>query len=409
VTLTAPNVARLRAAKSGKYSWHPDKLLPSFGLRVYNTGRKSWGITRRWAGAKHPAFKRIGDYPHLGLAAARHLAEAILRKPERMAELVAAAAAGPAGEPEPEQPSTDELDPDSFRMRAEEFLAHGRTKRGRVLRANTAREYRRALMIHAAGLHARPVPTVRRADVAGLIRAVAAERGAMTAMRTRAALSRFFGWMIANELVESNPVTGTEGYSAEPRSRTMKDGELAAIWQATGDGSDFGLILRLLLWTGCRRSEAGGMRWSEVEDGTWTVPAERTKNHRPLVLPLPRQALAALQAHPRWVGRDHVFGRTPVGFQGWSYPKRRLDDRLAFARPWDLHDLRRTVETGLRKLGTSSDVVNRILNHAMTQIEAAYNHHDYLAEKRVNLQEWADHLEHVVANDKFIVELRARP
>ena len=149
------------------------------------------------------------------------------------------------------------------------------------------------------------------------------------------------------------------------------------------------------------------MRWSEIEDGSWTVPGERTKNHRPLVLPLPRQALAALQAHPRGVGRDLVFGRGPVGFQAWSKAKERLDVKLGFARPWDLHDLRRTVQTRLIGLGIGHDLVNRLLNHAMGPIEAAYNQHGYLPEKAEALRSWADQLDRVAAITENVVELRA--
>jgi integrase len=203
----------------------------------------------------------------------------------------------------------------------------------------------------------------------------------------------------------------------------LTDGELAAIWQATGDG-DFGLIVRMCLWTGARRSEVGSMCWSELADGVWTVSGSRTKNHRPLVLPLPRQALAALQEHPSWVGRDRVFGQGPrlregeteaarqrrsAGFQSWSQSKARLDRRLGFARPWDLHDLRRTVETRLRALGTGDDAVSRILNHAMGPVRTAYDRHDYLAEKAVALQAWADQLQHIGDTRKSVLELRAAP
>ena len=116
--------------------------------------------------------------------------------------------------------------------------------------------------------------------------------------------------------------------------------------------------------------------------GVWTVPGERTKNHRPLVLPLPRQARAAIDAWPRVEGRNQLFGRTlqkkgeeevrERGYQGWSRAKSRLDTLITFARAerrlgrkltkdeepkkedalpsWDLHDLRRTVETRMSGL-----------------------------------------------------------
>jgi integrase len=158
----------------------------------------------------------------------------------------------------------------------------------------------------------------------------------------------------------------------------------------------------MLLWTGARRSEVGSMGWSELNTSnevfTWTVPGTRTKNHRPLVLPLPRQAQEAIAAHPRGLGRDFAFGRGDHGFQAWSKAKERLDAKLGFARPWDLHDARRTVQTRLIGLGVNHDLVNRLLNHAMAPIDAAYNHHNYLAEKGAALQAWAEQLDVIVAN-----------
>jgi integrase len=247
------------------------------------------------------------------------------------------------------------------------------------------------LLTYAAPLHAKPVREIRRGEIAGLIRDVATARGSTSAMRTRAALSRFWGWMLASDMVEANVVAGTEGYSTPKRSRVLSDGELRALWQATAQTGDFSLILRVMLWTGCRRGEAGGMTWGELEDGRWTVMGERTKNHRPLVLPLPRQAVAALEAWPRFFGRAHLFGRGTAGFQGWSKATAR------FSLEYDLHDLRRTVETRMAGLGIPKDHVNKILNHADGPVTAAYDQWSYLPEKAAALQRWADELDRIAS------------
>ncbi len=126
------------------------------------------------------------------------------------------------------------------------------------------------------------------------------------------------------------------------------------------------------------------------------MPGDRAKNHRALALPLPRQALAALDGRHRIVGRDPLFGRSAKGFHSWSRSKSRLDARLGFANSWDLHDLRRTVQTRLLSLGVSRDLVNKILNHAMGPVDETYDQHDYLIEKSVALQRWADEIERIV-------------
>ena len=162
--LTELAVSKLRPPKSGKYSWHADALLPSFGVRIYTTGRRVWGITRRWNGAAHPTFRRLGEHPDLSLADARTRAREILADPDAVGA--------------PQEEADDRKAGTTFGEMAEAFLTHRRTKRGRPLRDATVKEYRRALITYAAYLHDKPVTDIRRRDAATLIRTVAEQRGA---------------------------------------------------------------------------------------------------------------------------------------------------------------------------------------------------------------------------------------
>ena len=60
---------------------------------------------------------------------------------------------------------------------------------------------------------------------------------------------------------------------------------------------------------------------------------------------------------------------------------------------WSPHDLRRTVRTGLSRLGCPSEVAEAILGHSRKGIEGTYDLHKYESECRVWLQKWADHLD----------------
>ena len=284
--LTDLAVARIKAPASGRLEvW--DTVLPAFGFRISATGARTWIVAARRPGAKHPVRLKVGtpDEPdRMSLADARSKARQLME----------------SGAPEL---------PVTFKDLTGQFLEHGRTKRGRPLRPATKKEYKRSLLTYAVPLHAKPVRDIRCGEIAGLIREVASARGSTSAMRTRAALSRFWSWLIATRRAEVNPVTGTEGYSTAKRQRALSDRELRQLWAATEERSDFNMIVRLCLWLGTRRSEPGGMRWSELVDGVWTVPGERTKNHRALILPLPKQARAELERWPRFVGRKLLFGR----------------------------------------------------------------------------------------------------
>jgi integrase len=356
IRFTELAISRLRAPPTGEVIYW-DSTTPTFGCRVSHTGRKTWTRGKR----------RLGHYPKMSLKEAR----------ARMAGDAPAAT--------------------TFRELVDGFLEHGRTKRGRPLRQNTIEQYRRLLHGHAKPLHPRRVREIVRADIAALTRKVANENGVAMASLVKAALGRLWTYAIEVGEADSSPVVGSPSYSIGKRTRTLSDVELTAIWHATTPLEAYDMIVRLLLWTGARRGEIGALRWSELVDGELRLPGSRVKNGRPLTLPLPRQALAALQEWPRVVGRDPLFVSTESGFCGWSRAKRELDQRLRFREPFDLHDIRRSVQTRMIGLGIHPYIVNRALNHGGDPISAAYDHHDYSPEVRSALAKWADELDRIVA------------
>ena len=127
------------------------------------------------------------------------------------------------------------------------------------------------------------------------------------------------------------------------------------------------------------------------------LPADANEAERALA---DRRAAAAL-ALPGAVG-------TP--FAGWSKAKGALDKAIVEARakaaaaagtcpaplaPWSVHDLRRTVATGLQRLGVRLEVTEAVLNHISGSrggIAGVYQRHDWAAEKRAALDAWAAHV-----------------
>ena len=176
----------------------------------------------------------------------------------------------------------------------------------------------------------------------------------------------------------------------------MSDAELRAIWQATEDWSPYNSIVRLLVLTGARRAEVAGMKLSELDPQrtTWTIPAGRTKNHRVHILPISPQARAVLISQPHFEHDDRVF----FGFRGFAHAKLGLDAR-SDVTGWRLHDLRRTVATGLQRLGVRLEVTESVLNHvsgSRAGIVGIYQRHDWADEKRAALAAWGAHVEAIV-------------
>ena len=147
------------------------------------------------------------------------------------------------------------------------------------------------------------------------------------------------------------------------RERSLSDTEAAAVWLAAPD-NDYGHIVRLILLTGCRRTELGSLQWSEIdkEARTLTLPPERTKNGQAHVVPLSDPAMAILKTITRRE-RENVFGSGEGGYSGWSKSKAALDKAAKLKEEWTLHDLRRTVRTGLGTLGVQPHVAEAVLNH----------------------------------------------
>jgi integrase len=247
-------------------------------------------------------------------------------------------------------------------------------------------------------LHELGLGAINRATVATRLNTIASNHGPVAANRARSTLSAMYRWAIGEGLCDTNPVIGTNKRDENgPRERALSDEETAALWIATKN-DHFGRIVRLLLLTGCRRDEIGSLRWSEIDmsDRTITLPKERTKNGQEHVVPLTESALENLKAMPRREGRDYVFGLRGGGFSNWSQAKKELDKAIEL-KPWTLHDIRRTVRTGMGMLGVAPHVAEAVLNHLPAKLIRTYDRNTYAAEKREALERWANHLAVAIA------------
>jgi integrase len=231
-----------------------------------------------------------------------------------------------------------------------------------------------------------------------------------------------FNWAKSRGIISQSPVDNIEKPGEEvARERAPDDTELAEIWHAAAKLDwPFEPALKLLILTGQRREEVGQMRWSELKlsEKVWTLPATRTKNGQPHDIHLSPLALRVIETITPIEDCNLVFStnrETPIS--GWSKAKRRLDEEIAAARrakarergedadkvkvmpEWRVHDLRRSVATGLSNLGVAPIVADRILNHVPKkqkgQVMFVYNRAEYVRERREALELWARHIQQV--------------
>jgi len=231
------------------------------------------------------------------------------------------------------------------------------------------------------------------------------DRGhAVTANRTLTNLKCFFSWCVKRDMLASSPVALLDKPAPErSRERVLTDTELAAVWKAAqASGHIFGAYVQLLVLTAARRDELREATWNEFDlgAGTWLLPAGRSKNGHAHLTPLSPAAMTILRAMPRIGHAGLLFTRNGVNAIGdISRMKRRLD-AAAGVTGWTLHDLRRTVASGLQRAGFSLEVVEAILNHksgTLRGVAGIYARHDYLAEKTKALKAWAQHVVPLVA------------
>lgn len=379
---------------------------PGLYLVVQPSGAKSWSYRYRSPLDAKPKKFTIGPYPAFGLSDARGAAEDMRR-------LVKS-----GGDPGEEKRAAKARAADRSRdvsVLLDDFIKeHADAKR-----ASTAK-----LMKQQIEADVRPywgkrrIETITRADIKALLKRIT-DRGAdVHSNRVFSLVRKFLNWCVNDaEVIGASPALGMKRPADEAaRERVLSPDELRWLWKATAEAGNFGACVRLLLLTGQRRMEVGGMKRSElalqVQQPSWTIPSPRTKNGRANLVPLTETALEAL-ATVKQIGKsDLVFtSNGEVPSSGWSKSKGALDaimlakaneeaieagrEPLEALPPWSLHDLRRTCATGLASLRQPPHVIEAVLNHktgVIAGIAAVYNVFEYRDERLAALTAWERHL-----------------
>jgi integrase len=387
---TTDSIAALNLpiGKRDHFEW--DDSLPSFGVRIRGESKR-WVIQYRVG--LQSRRESLGDVRKVKLDDARRIA----RQRFAQAEL----GTDPAAERAKARSAAA-----AIKLTLANVAARYLDAKRDTLRASTYVRAERYFNVLFAPLADQPIDSITRADVAARLQEITKAHGRSAAHGARANLSALYNWAAREGLCDANPVSHTNDPSAgiKPRERVLSDQELVAVWNACAD-DDFGRIVKLLILTGCRREEIGGLRWDEInfDTGVMTIPGERTKNHRTLALTLPSVALEILRSAKRREGREYVFGNRGGSFCAWSYVMMALNARITAAegKPlahWTLHDLRRTYRSGLGKLGVRPDVAELAINHVKGGIQAVYDKYRYEREIQSALALWADHVLAAVQN-----------
>jgi len=397
--LTQDLIKRLGA--TGKKQRIPDHEVKGLSLRIAPAGKMSWAIRYRDL-ARQSKEMKVGDVPAMTLKQARAAAMDKLANVHN------------GGDPLRERREAVALAKrertNTLNAIADEFYA---APAFTSLSVGTQDYYEVALRLNILpAIGVMPIAFIGRREVARLQDKLITDHSISIAARARRTLSAVMSFAMERELVDFNPVAMVKlKQKVEPRTRTLSDEEIRAVWEAAeskvGVFQTVADILLLSLILPARASEICGMEWGELDlvERTWTIPADRMKASASHQLPLTEMALTVLRR------------RQGDGAQGqWVFPNRagssamcrrrhgRACSRFAVAWGWEPfgpHDLRRTIATRLAKLGVVKEINQRLLGHKVGSGEAIlhYDHHDYAEQKRVALELWESELTNVLTKD----------
>lgn len=255
--------------------------------------------------------------------------------------------------------------------------------------------------------------TITRAEITRFIDGIAAKTPVM-ARNVLGQFSSFYGWAMPRlERLQANPCRDAgRPPPPKPRERVLSPEEVGLLWNILGDeGPPFGAAIKLLLLSGQRRNEVFSSDRAEfdLDAKLWTIPAERSKNGVAHLVPLSPEVLEVLDGLRVDEESAKLFasrGNGETGPSGFSKAMIRIRTALraqseAPMQHWTLHDLRRTVATGLQRLGVRLEVTEAVLNHvsgSRAGIVGVYQRHNYFDEKKAALEAWAQEVERLGAH-----------
>ena len=389
---TSLSDAKVRNAKPRP---RPYKIADGEGLflLITPTGSKYWRLKYFFAGKEK--MLALGVYPAVNLADAR----------ERRAQARKVLAAGRApGEAKKDAKRLAIFkSANAFEVVAREWIE----QRKHEWAPSSVRTMLGRLEQHILpNLGQRPIADISPPDVLAMLRVVEGTGALETARRVMQMCGQIFMYAIATGRAERNPVPDLRGALKTPVTRHysfLKASDLPLFLRhlESYDGNlQTKLALRFLLLTFVRTNELRGAQWAEIDwdKAEWRIPAERMKMRELHIVPLSRQTLANLRDLEKLSGtRQYVFPNqhNPATFMSENTMLYALY-RMGYHSRTTGHGFRSTASTILNEHEFRADVIERQLAHSERDtVRAAYNHAQYLPERRKMMQWWADYLDKV--------------
>lgn len=367
-----------------------DASCPGLAVRVHGTGAKTWCVRYRAGKGREAPVRRLtlGRVDKIGLAEARTAARKFLGE--------AAMGLDPAGKAAEQK--VEARDSKAAALGAAIDAYERELKRRKLVKRSEVISVLRRELRDELG-EKTDVRTITRKKMVDRIEAVAKLRPGAAAY-LRKASTGFLDWLANRGVIPQSPLAGyrkprrTRAEMIEQPGRALDDAEVAKLWRATD--ARFGTLVRICLLTGTRRAEAAAMEWDDLDlkAGEWSIRAEVAKTGRARTVYLAPSAVELLESVPRIKDVALVFpSDAGTAITGWT--KRVAAIAKASGVAFTMHDLRRTLRTGLSRLGVDRDTAELCLGHWRGDLIEAYDRNTAEPRQRKALELWAKHVENL--------------
>ena len=201
-----------------------------------------------------------------------------------------------------------------------------------------------------------------------------------TANHALALLRQILNHAIACGYIATNPVRGIRRNPGRKMTRFLSREEIARLhrvldWYAEGSASQAQQadIIRLLLLTGCRKSEIVYLRREEVREDRLELADSKT-GPRTVLLSEPARKIVARRmqlGNGPWLFPSFSDPSRPRAREPWLWNRVRREAGMEDVR---LHDLRHTVASQAAMHGVPLPVVARLLGHSDVRMTMHYTH-----------------------------------
>jgi len=254
---------------------------------------------------------------------------------------------------------------------------------------------------------AKPISEIKAPDVLAIVRPIEDEGKHTTADKIVSACSQVFDYAMNTGRIEHNPTLRLRKALIGPQVQNLaavtEPDDIAELLRKIDDvNSSFSTLtyLKILPYVFTRPSELRLAKWNEFdfEEKLWTIPAERMKMRKEHIVPLSRQVMDLLKALHVYSGREPYLFPSPhikVPVISDSGALRALRQTGFEPERMCLHGFRSMASTRLNEMGKfRPDVIEACLAHKEPDsVRLAYNRAQYMEERRILMQSWADYLD----------------